>query len=198
METQIVLVRHGQTEWSKSGQHTGRTDIELTARGREEAGLVAPTLQGWKFAHVFSSPLRRAHETAELAAIGETIEVDNNLLEWDYGVFEGRTNEDILAETPGWSKWDADSIEGGETAGEVGARVDVAIDRLIEAGGDGPVLVFSHGHFLAIFIARWLGLNATDGKRFIIETATATHLGIKRGDHVIKSLNHRCGNPLSQ
>jgi len=197
METQIILVRHGQTEWSKSGQHTGITDIELTERGRQEAHLVAPTLQGWHFAHVFSSPLKRAHETAKLAAIGEEIVVDENLVEWNYGVFEGRTNDEIQVENPGWSKWDATSIEGGEIVAEVGARADVAIEGLLKASGDGPVVVFSHGHFLAVLITRWLGLDAVEGKRFIIQTATASQLGIKRGDHVIKTLNHRCGSLLA-
>ena len=195
----LILVRHGETEWSRTGQHTGRTDIELTERGRHEASLVAPTLKGWDFAHVYSSPLSRAHDTAKLAtsAIGGEITVDDTLLEWDYGVYEGRTNADIVAEQPGWSKWTATEIEDGETAYDVGLRADLAIERFVESTADGPVLVFAHGHFLAILVARWLGLDAVMGKRFIIQTATATHLTSKRGDHVIKTLNHRCGPQLA-
>lgn len=197
MASHIVLVRHGETEWSKSGRHTGRTDIGLTDRGRGEAGLVAPTLQGWKFAHVFSSPLSRAYDTATTAGLGDDIVIDDTLLEWDYGVFEGRTNADITAEYPGWSKWSAESIEGGETAGDVGRRADTAIERLEAASDDGAVAVFAHGHFLAILIARWLGMDAAEGKRFIIQTATASQLSTKRGDRVLKTLNHRCGAILA-
>ncbi len=196
MGTQIILVRHGETEWSKTGQHTGRTDIGLTDRGRNEAALVAPTLEGWDFAQVFSSPLSRAWDTAKLAMIEGDITVDENLVEWDYGIFEGRTNDDIQAEYPGWSKWEG-ALEGGESAVDVGVRADLAIERLIEAAADGPALVFAHGHFLAILIARWLGFDATAGKRFILQTATASQLSTKRGDHVLKTLNHRCGTVLA-
>jgi len=192
----IILVRHGETEWSRTGQHTGRSDIGLTDRGRNEAALVAPTLEGWEFAHVYSSPLSRALDTAKLATIGGEIIVDDNLMEWDYGPYEGRTNAEIQEAEPGWSKWEVD-IEGGENAHDVGVRADAAIDGLITASADGPVLVFSHGHFLAILIARWLRLDAADGLRFIIQTATVSQLGSKRGDHVLKTLNHRCGQILA-
>ena len=198
MKPQLILVRHGETEWSRTGQHTGRTDIDLTDRGRNEAALVAPTLEGWDFAHVYSSPLSRAYDTAKLATIGGEIIVDEALVEWDYGVYEGRTNVDIVAEEPGWSKWTATEIENGETAYDVGVRADAAIDSLLnDACGDGPVLVFAHGHFLAIFVARWLGLDATMGKRFIIQTATVTQLSTKRNDRVLKTLNHRIGPVLA-
>ena len=191
-----MLVRHGETEWSRSGQHTGRTDIALTERGRHEATLVGPTLLGWEFSHRFSSPLQRAYETAQLSGIGGDITVDENFVEWDYGVYEGRTNDDIQLDEPGWSKW-AGPLEGGESAHDVGVRADAAIERLSESAADGPVLAFAHGHFLAILIARWVGLDATDGKRFILQTATASLLGVKRGDHVLKMLNHRCGSLLA-
>lgn len=196
MTQPIILVRHGQTEWSKLGQHTGRTDIGLTERGRNEATLVGPTLQGWEFAHVHSSPLSRALDTAKLATRGRDIHVDDNLMEWDYGPYEGRTNEEIQQDEPGWSKWSS-PIEGGESAYDVGVRADQAIEGLVAAAQDGPVLVFAHGHFIAIFIARWLGFDAAAGKRFIIQTATVSQLGTKRGDRVIKALNHRCGTRLA-
>ena len=193
---QLILVRHGETEWSRTGQHTGRSDIGLTDRGRNEAALVAPTLEGWNFAHVFSSPLSRALDTAKLATIGGEIIVDDIFMEWDYGPYEGRTNAEIQKAEPGWSKWVGD-IEGGENAHDVGQRADAAIERLVSASADGPVLVFAHGHFLAIFVARWLGFDATDGKRFIMQTATVSQLGTKRGDRVLKTLNHRCGPVLA-
>lgn len=196
MKTKLVLVRHGETEWSRTGQHTGRTDIELTKRGRNQAALVAPTLEGWDFTHYYSSPLSRARETAELAVIGHDLEIDDNLMEWDYGIYEGRTNAEIQEDEPGWSKWSG-SLEGGESATDVGARADVAIEKFLATSQDGPVLVFAHGHFLAILVARWLGLDATEGKRFIMQTATASALGNKRGDHTLQVLNHRCGQALA-
>ena len=193
----LILVRHGETEWSRTGKHTGRTDIDLTDRGRNEAELVAPTLKGWDFAHVYSSPLSRALDTAKLATLGSgELIVDDIFMEWDYGIYEGRTNAEIQEAEPGWSKW-VGAIEDGETAHEVGVRADQAIERLLSGAADGPVLLFAHGHFLAIFIARWLGLDATEGKRFIMQTATVTQLGTKRGDHVLKTLNHRCGPVLA-
>ena len=196
METKLVLVRHGETEWSRSGQHTGRTDIGLTERGRNEATLVAPTLQGWEFSHHFTSPLSRARDTAELAGICTNLQIDDNRLEWDYGIYEGRTNAEIQEDEPGWSKW-AGPLEGGESATEVGARADKAIEHFLALDADKPVLVFAHGHFLAILIARFLGFDATAGKRFIMQTATASALGTKRGDHVLQVLNHRCGQALA-
>lgn len=196
MSAKIVLVRHGQTEWSRDGRHTGRTDIGLTDQGRAEAALVAPTLEGWKFTKVFSSPLSRALDTARLAGIGDGIVIDDLLVEWDYGDVEGRTNDEIQRERPGWSKWTASAIEGGETATDVGSRADAAIEQLMSTD-DGSVLVFAHGHFLAVLIARWLGLAATEGRRFILQTATASQLGHKRGDRVLKTLNHRCGQVLA-
>lgn len=194
MATQIVLVRHGETDWSRTGRHTGRTDIALTDRGRREATSVGPTLHGWTFAHQFSSPLSRARDTAELARVdgahGELV-IDEDLLEWDYGVYEGRTNDDIQIDEPGWSKW-AGPLEGGEDVHDVGARADRAIARLAESSKDGPVLVFAHGHLLAILIARWLGLDASEGRRFTLETATVSVLGVKRTDRVLRILNYGC------
>lgn len=194
MTSKIVLVRHGETAWSRDGQHTGLTDIALTPIGREQARLVGPTLSGWNFAHRFSSPLQRARETAEISGVihapGALI-LDDDLLEWDYGIYEGRTNAEIQEAEPGWSKW-VGTLEGGESAADVGERADRAIERIDKASDDGPVIVFAHGHLLAIFIARWLGLPAEDGRLFVLETATVSVLSMKRTDRVLRILNYGC------
>lgn len=194
MVMQIVLVRHGETEWSRTGRHTGRTDIPLTDVGRRDAADISPTLQGWEFAHTFSSPLSRARETAELSDVsgarGELI-FDDDLLEWDYGVYEGRTNEAIVADEPGWSKWHG-PLEGGESAIDVANRADRAIARIAEASAVGPSLVFAHGHLLSILIARWLDLDPSEGRRFTVETATVSVLSVKRTDRVLRILNYGC------
>jgi broad specificity phosphatase PhoE len=192
MENQIVLVRHGQTAWSLADQHTGRTDIPLTERGEQEATLVGPTLAGWQFAHAFSSPLQRARLTAERSGLAEPITLLDDLLEWDYGIYEGRRTVDIVVEEPGWSKW-AGPVPNGEEVHAVGDRADRAIDVVAGAAKDGPVAVFAHGHLLAVLIARLLGLSAVEGKRFVLDTATVTVLGMKRGDRVLRLMNHRCG-----
>ncbi len=194
MTSKIVLVRHGETEWSRDGQHTGLTDIALTTKGREQAKLVGPTLTGWNFAHRFSSPLQRARETGEIAGVSHdpgALILDDDLLEWDYGKYEGRTNAEIVAEEPGWSKWFGD-LEGGESATDVGIRADRAIERIDTASDDGPVIVFAHGHLLAILIARWLGMPAEEGRRFVLETATVSVLSMKRTDRVLRILNYGC------
>ncbi len=155
--------------------------------------MTAETLNEWDFERVFSSPLIRARATAKLA--GFEPELDDRLLEWDYGDVEGRTNAEIVAEQPGWSKW-VDGVGDGETAIDVGNRADAFI---AEAGEiEGEVLVFAHGHFLSILIARWLGLDATAGRLFPLATATVTVLGTKRTDGIIETLNHRCGNYLPE
>jgi len=192
MTSKIVLVRHGETAWSRDGQHTGRTDIPLTTTGREQASLIGPTLAGWNFSHRFSSPLQRARETAEIARVDHdpgALILDDDLLEWDYGIYEGRTNAEILDDEPGWSKWNG-LIEGGESADDVGVRADRAIERIDSASDDGPVIVFAHGHLLAILIARWLGLPARDGRLFVLETATVSVLSMKRSDRVLRILNY--------
>lgn len=192
METQIVLVRHGETEWSRTGQHTGRTDIPLTERGRSEASLVGPTLAEWDFAGRFSSPLQRALETATLSGVPGEFTIVNDLIEWDYGIYEGRRNDEIIADEPGWSKWNQ-PLKDGESVAEVGARADRAIVQMVAAAADGPVIAFAHGHLLAVLIARWLGLDAVEGRRFVLETGTATVLGVKRSDRVLRVFNQRCG-----
>ncbi len=191
METQIVLVRHGETEWSVTGQHTGRTDISLTERGRTEASMVAPTLSGWPFVAHFASPLSRARETADLAGYGDDLVIDDDLIEWDYGEFEGRRTVDIRQDLPGWNKW-TDPTGLGESAVDVGVRADRAIERLVAAAANGPVIVFAHGHLLSVLIARWLDLDASEGRRFVLATATVTVLGVKREDRVLRVLNQSC------
>ena len=189
----LVLVRHGETEWSLSGRHTGRTDLPLTAKGEDEARLVPATLTSWEFAHVFSSPLLRARETARLAGFDPVF--DDDLMEWDYGEVEGRRNDEITAEQPGWSKWDG-LVPGGESVEDVGVRADRFIDRVSQLDGD--VVAFAHGHLLSVTIARWLGLDASEGKRFPLATATVTVLGQKRSDRILETLNHSCGASLHE
>jgi probable phosphoglycerate mutase len=192
METQIVLVRHGQTEWSRDGRHTGRTDIALTDVGEEQARSVGPTLADWSFTARFSSPLQRATATAELSGVAGPFTLLDDLMEWDYGVYEGRRTVDIHVDEPGWSKWRT-PLADGESVDDVGVRADRAIEVVTAAAADGPAIVFAHGHLLAILIARWLGLSAADGKRFVLETGTVTVLGVKRADRVLRLMNHSCG-----
>jgi broad specificity phosphatase PhoE len=171
------------------GRHTGLTDIPLTRAGEREAALVPGTLDGWKFDAVYASPLVRASETARLAGFEPTI--DRDLLEWDYGEYEGMRNDEIVDNEPGWSKW-AGPIPGGEEVGDVAERADRFLGRLDDGLGD--VLVFAHGHFLSIMIARWLDLDSAEGRRFPLATATVSVVSQKRSDRIIQQLNHRCGN----
>ncbi len=193
--TRLVLIRHGQTEWSRTGQHTGRTDIELTDHGRSEAELARRTLVGWDLARVVSSPLRRAHETAEIVGLAPEIEIDTDLQEWDYGEWEGTKTLDNRETDPEWSIWTT-GIADGETVDEVGARADRVIARWSEAVPDGDVAVFAHGHYLAILIARWCGLPAIEGRRFKLDTATVSLVDHHRELRVLRTLNHRCGDVL--
>ena len=192
MDTQIVLVRHGETEWSRDHRHTGRTDIGLTANGEREARSVGETLVHWNFVARFTSPLQRAARTAELSGVPGSFTVVDDLMEWDYGVYEGRRTVDIREDEPGWSKW-LNPLAEGESVEDVGQRSDRAIEIIAEAATAGPTIVFAHGHLLAILIARWLGLEAADGRRFVLETGTVTVLGVKRDDRVLRLMNHRCG-----
>jgi broad specificity phosphatase PhoE len=172
---EVVLVRHGETEWSASGRHTGRTDIPLTERGRAQGGALGAALAGRRFARVLTSPLSRAAETCRLAGLRGV--VDQDLQEWDYGDHEGRTTPEIRQEDPGWTVWRG-PVPGGERLGEVAARSDRVIERIVAAGGD--VAVFSHGHFLRVLTARWLELPAVEGRRFALDTATLSVLGTER------------------
>jgi broad specificity phosphatase PhoE len=192
---QLILIRHGETEWSRAGRHTGRTDLPLTAVGREEAVAVARTLRDWSIDQVYASPLSRARETAELSGFGDDVRVDDRLVEWDYGIYEGARTAGTRATIPDWSVWTHD-ITDGETVDDVGARADAFLRTVEQEVGDGTAAVFAHGHLLAILIARWCGLAAIEGRRFALATATVSLLGAHREDRVVRALNHRCGDRL--
>ena len=170
----IYLARHGETAWSLSGQHTGLTDLPLTERGERNARRLEERLRGMTFAKVFTSPLQRATRTCELAGFGAVAEIDRDLLEWNYGEYEGRLTTDIHRERPDWQLF-RDGCPGGESPKEVGTRADRAVKRMRAVGGD--VLVFSSAHFLRVFAARWLGLDAAFGKYFVLSTASVSALG---------------------
>jgi probable phosphoglycerate mutase len=171
---EIYLVRHGQTEWSLSGRHTGRTDIPLTTAGEEAARKVASRLPAIDFAAVWSSPSQRARNTCTLAGFGDTVVIKDDLAEWDYGAYEGITTKDIQAQRPGWEIF-RDGCPNGETAADVGARADRIITQLREINGN--VLIFSSAHFLRVFATRWIGLPPEDGKRFVLDTTSISTLG---------------------
>ncbi len=192
LRTRLVLVRHGETNWSRAGRHTGRTDISLTDAGEGEAQLVGSALSDWTFGRVISSPLQRAVATARLAGYGP--ELDDDLMEWDYGDVEGLTNEAVLEARPGWSKW-FDELPGGERVADVGRRTTRFLDRLGDDAGD--VAVFAHGHLLAVMTATWIGLAPEEGRRFPLATGSVTVLGWKRDDRVVSQLNHSCHRAIS-
>jgi len=186
MPGELWLVRHGETEWSRSGAHTGRTDLPLTELGREKAAKLQSLLRGHQFAHVWTSPLSRARDTCALAGYGDISHADPDLMEWDYGDYEGRTTPDIQKQVPGWSLW-VDGVPNGETAHHVGIRADRVIGRALDAGGD--VALFAHGHVLRILTARWLGLTADAGRLFALGTASVSTLGWERTTRVITRWN---------
>ena len=171
---EIYLVRHGQTEWSLSGRHTGRTDIPLTSAGEDAARKVAGRLPAIDFAAVWSSPSQRAKSTSALAGFGDARVIKDDLAEWDYGAYEGITTKEILAQRPGWQLF-RDGCPDGETADDVGARADRIISQLRELNGN--VLIFSSAHFLRVFAARWLGLPPQDGARLVLDTTSISVLG---------------------
>jgi probable phosphoglycerate mutase len=183
---QVVLVRHASTEWSVAGRHTGRTDIPLTAQGREVARRLGEPLARWPFAHVLCSPLSRARETCELAGLGERAELCGELLEWDYGEYEGITTPEIREERPGWDLW-RDGCPGGETAADVGARVDRLLAKVRGLRGD--VACFAHGHVLRVLGARWLGLPPSDGALLGLGTGAMCELGHERERAVVWGWN---------
>jgi probable phosphoglycerate mutase len=170
----IYLARHGETAWSLSGQHTGRTDLPLTEPGERNARALGERLRGLTFAKVFTSPLQRAARTCELAGFGAAAEIDSDLVEWDYGQYEGRRTAEIHMERPDWQLF-RDGCPGGESPGEIGARADRVVGRMRAVKGD--VLVFSSGHFLRVLAARWLGLDAAGGRYFLLGTASLSALG---------------------
>ena len=171
----IYLARHGETAWSLSGQHTGLTDLPLTARGERNASRLRQRLAGLTFAKVFTSPLQRARRTCELAGFGPVAEIDNDLLEWNYGEYEGRRTSEIRAERPNWQLF-RDGCPGGESPQQVAARADRVVCRLRAVEGD--VLLFSSGHFLRVLAVRWIGLDLTANARlFMLSTASLSAVG---------------------
>jgi broad specificity phosphatase PhoE len=183
---EVVLVRHGETLWSRSGKHTGRTDIPLTEEGRRQSEHVGEMLRGRRFALVLTSPLQRAAETCRLAGLGDVAAFREELMEWDYGAYEGRTTAEIRMEVPGWSLW-RDGVPEGENAADAGRRVDAVIADVRAVDGD--VALFAHGHLLRVLAARWLGLPPTEGRLFALDPATISILGHERETPVIRRWN---------
>ena len=186
--TEVVLVRHGETEWSVAGLHTSVTDLPLTQPGREAARRVGEGLAGRPFALVLTSPMQRARETARLAGFGDRAEVDEDLRERDYGDYEGVTTKEVRKTIPGWDVW-RDEVPSGETLAQVGARADRVIERALGAGGD--ALIFAHGHLLRILAARWIELPPEAGGRLALGTAAASALGFERERRVLWRWNEQ-------
>ena len=180
---QIVLVRHGETEWSRSGQHTSRTDLPLVEEGRKRAVALGPLLAKWEFSLVLTSPLRRARETCELAGYGDRAEVCEDLRERDYGEYEGLTTPQIWERDPGWSLW-THGCPGGEQPARVSARADEVLKRMSSAGGD--AVAFAHGHILRVVTARWLQMEVAAGSRFALGTGSLSVLGFERETQVLQ------------
>jgi probable phosphoglycerate mutase len=191
---EVFLIRHGQTAWSVSGQHTGVTDLPLTPEGRAAAKRLAPRLAGTDFALVLASPLERARSTCELAGLGGRMQVDPDLAEWNYGAYEGLTPEEIHRTAPEWTIF-SDGCPGGESPGQVGARVDRVIGRVQAAGG--AVALFAHGHLFRVFVARWIGLPPNHGRHFLLDTSTLSVLGYYRGDPAVRCWNAPIGDGRS-
>jgi len=184
--TRLVLVRHGETEWSKAGRHTSRTDVPLTEVGREQARRIGRALAGRTFSRVVVSPMSRAQETARLAGFGDRMETLDALREYDYGIYEGRTRAEILREVPGWTVWTHPMIDG-EPLAALAARADRVIATLLPIGGD--VLVFSHGHFLRELATRWIEATPAEASRLELGTATISELGWEHDNRVIEVWN---------
>jgi broad specificity phosphatase PhoE len=183
---EIVLARHGETEWSRDGRHTGRTDIPLTDEGRRQARVLAQALGEWSFGRVLSSPLERAVETCRLAGLGDRVEITDDLLEWDYGEYEGITTPQIREQRPDWYLW-RDGCPGGEQPGDVARRVD----RVLAAVGAEreDVALFAHGHVLRVLAARWVGLGPEAGALLALGTGTLSVLGFERETRVVRRWN---------
>jgi len=190
---ELILLRHGETEWSRALRHTGRTDLPLTAAGETAAAALAPALAARSIRAAFSSPAQRAVRTASLAGLTD-VKQDPDLWEWDYGGYEGRTTADIRTERPGWYLWrdgviPGDAAHPGETLAQVAARADAALARVTPLLADGDVALVSHGHFLRVLTARWLRLEPADGRLFRLDTGTLSTLGTEHGEPVISSWN---------
>jgi len=187
---QLVLVRHGETQWSRTGRHTGRTDVALTELGQRQADALGLMLRGRSFAAVLVSPLQRATETLRRASLDAArVRVLEELVEWDYGDYEGLTTEEIRRSVPDWTIWTA-PVPGGESAADVGRRADLVIARALDESDD--VAIFSHGHLLRVLTARWLGLDVPAGRHFALDTATVSILGYERDTPVILLWNEAC------
>ena len=185
---ELWLVRHGETEWTETGRHTSHTDVALSATGREQATSVGGVLAGRPFSVVLSSPMTRSIDTCRLAGYGARLEIDDDLKEWDYGEYEGRTTEEIRQERPGWTVWAGSP--GGEPPDHAAARARRVIERAAAAGGDAAL--FSHGHFLRILGATWLGLPPEGGRVLSLGTASLSILGYERETRVIRGWNWSC------
>ena len=183
---EAVLVRHGETEWSRDGRHTGRTDIPLTDGGRRQAERLDDALRDWSMTRVLSSPLGRALDTCRLAGFGDRAELLDALLEWDYGEYEGLTTAQIRELRPGWMLW-RDGCPGGESAADVGARLDPIVAEL--KASDGDVALFAHGHVLRVLAARWVESPSEFGARMWLATATISVLGFERETAAIRRWN---------
>jgi broad specificity phosphatase PhoE len=186
MANDLWLIRHGETEWSLSGAHTGLTDIPLTAQGEAKAAAIRQKLAGHKFALALTSPLQRARRTCEIAGFGDRAELEPNLVEWSYGDYEGRTTDQIQQERPGWSLF-RDGVPHGETIDQVAARAQAVINRAVSAGGD--VVLFAHGHILRILTACWLGQTPQAAALYALGTAGISTLGHERETRVIVRWN---------
>jgi len=182
----LVLIRHGETEWSRAGRHTGRTDLPLSDDGEVQASALASRLDSWRFAAVLCSPLARARRTAQLAGLDGRVEPDPDLVEWDYGAYEGRTTASIRQERPGWDLLD-DGVPGGETLEEVAARADKVVARALASGGD--VACVAHAHLLRVLAARWLGLDPSAARYLVLGPASVSVLGWERERRVIVQWN---------
>lgn len=185
-QPELWIVRHGETEWSRAGRHTGRTDVPLTTAGVEQAMALRGRIAGHPFALVLSSPLRRALDTCRLAGFGEVVRTTDDLLEWDYGRYEGRTTPEIRAELPDWSIWTG-VVPEGETAEDVGGRARRLIEEAVTAPGD--VALFGHGHILRVLAACWLGLSPREGRLLALDTASMGVLGYENATRVIRTWN---------
>ncbi|MDH4154981.1 MAG: histidine phosphatase family protein [Nitrospira sp.] len=183
---ELWLIRQGETEWSAAKRHTGRTDVPLTPRGERQATALGRVLADREFTSVLCSPLRRARQTCELAGYGAVATVADGLLEWDYGIYEGRTTEDMRQEEPGWSIWST-SVPKGESLEQVAQRAHGVIAQALLAKGD--VLLFAHAHILRILTACWLGLPPPAGRLFVLRTASISVLGYERETRVITQWN---------
>jgi broad specificity phosphatase PhoE len=183
---QAVLVRHGETEWSRDGRHTGRTDVPLTDNGREDARCIGDALRGCSFVRVLSSPLQRALETCRLAGLGDRVEIHPSLLEWDYGDYEGLTTAQIRELRPDWWLW-RDGCPGGEKPQDVARRVDPVVAELLVARGD--VALFAHGHVLRVLGARWIEQGPLHGSRLALSTASISAGGFEHDLPVLHSWN---------